>query len=127
MNDEIISLDWLKGKIITKIDINREHSEEPNEILFTCADGDKYIMYHDQDCCEDVYLEDIEGDINNLLNTPILEAHEVSNNDDPNSEYESVTWTFYKFSSAKGYVTLRWLGNSNGYYSEDVTFKKITN
>lgn len=39
---------------------------------------------------------------------------------------ESGTWTFYKFATAKGYVTVRWLGESNGYYGEDVSFCDVT-
>jgi len=54
---------------------------------------------------------------------PLLQAEE-SVQDDPNAS-ESGTWTFYKFATRKGYVTIRWYGSSNGYYSESAGMYKI--
>lgn len=123
MEDKDIS--ELIGKIITQIDNNSD------EIIFHC-ENEKYKMYHSQDCCENVSIDDIEGDLNDLLNTPILQAEEVSNPEYEKEwlskqEYqpESFTWTFYKLATVKGYVTIKWLGESNGYYSESVEFVKI--
>jgi hypothetical protein len=100
-----------------------------DELLFTMDNGDRYIMYHSQNCCEHVRIEDINGDLNDLVGSPVLQAEVVSGEtrDGWEEEYQndSYTWTFYKFATIKGSVTLRWLGESNGYYSERVDFGKV--
>ena len=103
--------------------------EKDNDlIIFECSDGTKYMMFHEQDCCEAVYIEDVCGDVDTLLGTEILLAENVSNqyNDEAKDVYdESFTWTYYKLATAKGYVTIRWYGTSNGYYSESVDFVEM--
>lgn len=125
-------IDVLEGATITQID------KGVDELRFTLSNGTVYAMRHNQDCCEHVYLEDIEGDFDDLLNTPVLSAYESScsgddrhpvedeSNPGPLNNYdESYTWTFYRISTIKGTVVLRWYGTSNGYYSESVDFQKV--
>jgi|SRR5690554_3921710 len=118
---EHIDVAVLQGQILTKVEKIGDDS-----ILFETATGEKYEMYHEQDCCEHVYIESIVGDLEDLVGSPILMAEEVTNIDEPpTSELEeSYTWTFYKFATNKGYVTIRWYGSSNGYYSESVSFSE---
>ena len=118
---EWVNFDDLKGKVIIKIEQN-----EDQKIFFYTEDGYKYSMYHEQDCCEDVHVESVVGDLDDLIGEEVLMAEESSNSDEPPLyEYEdSYTWTFYKLASRKGYVDIRWYGSSNGYYSESVTFVK---
>ena len=98
-------------------------------LVFTATDGRQWALQHEQDCCESVRIVDVCGDLSDLVDTPILVAEEVSNADfgPPQYDYEpeSYTWTFYKFGTIRGSVTVRWLGESNGYYSESVDFMLI--
>lgn len=100
--------------------------KDSEEIIFTTRCGRKFRMWHQNDCCESVAVEDVVGDINDLINAPIMRAEEVSNNDEPAMGAESHTWTFYKMATLMGYVDIRWFGQSNGYYSESVDFMEIT-
>jgi len=115
--DKSVNFEVLKGKILSEI-INLDA-----EITFKTSDGESYRMYHDQDCCESVSVESIVGDLNDLLHSEILLAEAVSE-DDPEAS-DSGTWTFYKLATIKGYVDIRWYGESNGYYSESVDFEKM--
>ena len=49
-------------------------NRDEESIYFTTVDGYKYRMYHERDCCEEVRLEEIHGDLNDLVGSPILKA-----------------------------------------------------
>jgi hypothetical protein len=109
MMDTARGLALMKGKTFVKV----EGSVGSGEMRF--------LFGHYQDCCESVDINDIVGDLQDLVGEPLLIAEEVSGATEPDEEhYESYTYTFYKFATRKGYVDVRWLGESNGYYSESV-------
>jgi len=124
MWSEEIEFSTLLGKVIKKIEV-----DESNEVMrFIISDDEIYKLYHDQDCCEYVSIEDICGDLDDLIDNPILLSECVESNENPEDikkeDQDSFTWTFYKLSTIKGSVTIRWYGESNGYYSESVSFIK---
>lgn len=118
-HDEDITL--LRGKILESVE------ENGDEMLFVTTDGDAFCAYHMQDCCETVRVYDVIGDLNVLIGVPIVAvSEEISSeweNDVPIPKYlDSFTWTKHKFTTKLGTVVVRWLGESNGYYSERVHF-----
>lgn len=100
-----------------------ERIDDDESIIFK-AGRRVYTMKHDRDCCETVEIESIVGDLNDLVGSPILLAEEAVSHIPPEGreaiQYGSETWTFYKLATSKGYVDIRWYGESNGYYSEEV-------
>ena len=131
MYDELDFEKELVGKVLRE----RVGKEGGNEMRFITVDGEEYLLYHDQDCCETVEILYICGDLDDLIGSPLLRAEVVSEENSENPEdvdmeeldeyQESYTWTFYKLATIKGSVTIRWYGQSNGYYSEEVSFAKV--
>jgi len=120
------SIEVLKGITLVKVE-----QKGDDEIIFHSKDQE-YLMFHLQECCENVIIDDIVGDLQDLVDSPIVKAEEVKNDSDYNPELkpkdgwkDSFTWTFYKLATIKGYVTIKWYGVSNGYYSESVSFMRV--
>ena len=147
VNDNM-DFEELLGKVISKVTRRNE------EIIFVMRDGSSYKMHHSQDCCESVHIEDINGDLQELVGSPILEFKEYTNSKEENWKGpfarggtneingievgviddasdncyygESFTWTFYHISTIKATVTIRWFGASNGYYSETADLVRLS-
>lgn len=122
--------DWVTGKEFKEL-VGKTFSEvsgkvDGDMVEFTLKDGSgKYFLHHNQDCCENVRIQDICGELSDLIDSPIVQAEENSSADLDRiapipARGESCTWTFYRIATAKGQVVLRWLGESDGYYSERV-------
>ena len=113
----------LVGKTLRSVE---RHGND--EITFAAESGERYRMYYEPDCCASCSIEDVVGDLDDLVGSPIVMAEAATNSDQPKQqEYpdDSFTWTFYKLATAKGYVTIRWYGSSNGYYSETASFRRV--
>lgn len=129
---KMIEFKDLLGKTIVKI---IKYSEDQYEnayyagvgdsIQFILNDDTSYLMYHGRNCCENVNIESITGDLSDLLDVPILVAEE-SISDKTEDRWGNIIeqWTFYKLATIKGYVDIRWIGQSNGYYSISVDILK---
>jgi len=108
------------GKVMSSVTTHVGES-----LRFIAETGEEFHFAHSQDCCESVSIEDIDGDLQDLVDSPLTMAEEVEGSQEPRvQDYpdESFTWTYYKFATRKGYVTVRFYGASNGYYSEGVSF-----
>lgn len=131
LQEPATSFNDLLGRILCRVEqIGRE------ELRFYLTESHYVRLYHSQNCCESVMIEDIVGDLNDLVGTPLLLVEEsvskkndiAVNNCDNDIDYyesESFTWTFYRFRTIKGSVDIRWYGSSNGYYSESVDIEIV--
>ena|SRR5689334_20098515 len=119
-----VNVSEMLGLTLTEVRVENE-----DEIYFTTQEGREFVMYHENNCCERVSIDEIEGEWSNLIGLPLLLAEEVSSEGVASrwsgSEDESFTWTFYKLATNRGTVVIRWYGTSNGYYSESVDFREI--
>lgn len=51
-----VNFSELAGKTIKNITGLEKYSDE---VIFECTDGSKYKMYHVQDCCESVEIDEV--------------------------------------------------------------------
>lgn len=61
-------LDEFIGKTLVSVE------KSFDSIVFKFSDGSSYMMYHSQDCCESVTVDDIDGVLDDLVGSPILKC-----------------------------------------------------
>ena len=64
------TFDILSGLIPIKINVSEDN------IHMKFSNGDSAVWCHNQDCCEDVYIENINGDFNDLIDNPLTVVEE---------------------------------------------------
>lgn len=111
-----VTIGALKGRTLVRIEGAKMGSDR---IVLEDKEGARWTFLHEQDCCESVLVDQVDGDLSDLIDRPLLLAEETTEEHEPDGEHE--TWTFYRFATTKGYVTIRWCGHSNGYYGEHVS------
>jgi hypothetical protein len=122
-------LSILVGLTIAKIEGLENNSQE---VKITTTDGRQFSFYHVRDCCETVELIDYEAFKDKLIGGKIIEAEilndsskELMAKESYDFQNDSHTWSFYIINTDRGSIWMRWLGESNGYYSEEVDFAEI--
>lgn len=112
MSDKEENVLPIQGLILSKVE------RDDNDILFHVEDGRAYVLTHFQDCCEDVSIDSIQGELDSLVGKEILAAHEVISWGEEPEDF--CTKTFYTIMTENSIVVIRYYGRSNGYYSERV-------
>ena len=114
----------LKGKTIKEINGLKKGGRE---VYIRTNDG-TYKLYHEQCCCEYVRVVKVIGNVNKLIGEVIF-AEEDAGANEPDWYNESFddshTWTKYVLKTENTSLEFWYLGESNGYYCESVSIKKI--
>ena len=118
MHEDRIKLEDLAGETLTAVDIF-----DGDEIILTTQSGRRVKIFHDQDCCESVGIEGPEGDWTPLLGKVLLECKQES--ESFVRAYGTGTKTTLTFRVDDATVVSRWIGESNGYYSEEVHIAEL--
>ena len=110
----------LKGKTFLKV--SKEYDKDDGDLILFTGESESFALcnteYQRVNDVE-VWVEDICGDLDTLALSPILMAEEVTDS------VGGMTYSFYKLGTVVGYVTIRWCGRSNGYYSEKAWLYKV--
>jgi hypothetical protein len=73
------------GQVMSEVSDTDGH-----EMIFKSESGKVFKFYHYQDCCECVSIEDICGDLSDLVGSPLLIAEEVDNIDTSDSKFHDM-------------------------------------
>lgn len=84
-------------------------------ITFQLKDQTEIKYSAEGDCCSHSFIESIDTP-EVFQDCTILEACSESGEQKTVNDWEEHKWTFYKFRTTKGWATLSFRNESNGYY-----------
>jgi hypothetical protein len=91
---------------------------ESETVTIFCDKG-AIVLKHWHDCCEQVFVEDFDGDPEALVGATIADFREDTSDVDE-CLYGVSMHTFYNLITDKHDAMIRWYGESNGFYSISV-------
>lgn len=97
--------------------------QDVEELRVETKENRTFVWKHNQDCCENVEIDDVSGLPSDLIGLPLLVSELTVQEGEKNYDHE--TWSFYRFATERGWVVVRWYGTSNGYYSETVDMYEV--
>jgi len=116
----------LKNKTITEISGLRNGGDI---VELCCDDGSCYNLQNVHYSRKDVYIDDIKGNTEDLLNSPITKVMRTSVTMyvlpyGSGKEYK-VVWSVFKFGTQKGKVEISWRGEAHRKSSAKVRLIQI--
>ena len=119
-HDVVVPIPWLLGFTLSAV----EHNDDDEAITFTRTDGVQVKMYHEQECCEHVWVEEIHGDLQALVGYPLTTAEVYTRDGGLSEDGDDRMFTFYRIGNERHLATIRWCGESH-YYSIGVTVEAV--
>jgi len=116
--------DEVYGKIVEKIDYSKD------EFVLSFTDGTQLKFYHEQYCCEKVYITQFVFSIPEIKGFASIIGKELKSIKESYKkgewEYGTYTETKLEFDTSCGKFEVHWYGESNGWYDENVSFQVST-
>jgi hypothetical protein len=77
-----VPFETLVGKTLK----NTYYDKGSEQIVFVTDDDETYVLFHKQSCCESVTVEDICGDLDDLIGSTIIKAELYTQEKDSESQ-----------------------------------------
>jgi hypothetical protein len=122
---------WIKESKLKTVEVYTDrHLDENGEadisdVVFVNDKGEAYRMYHEQDCCECVIVNEIHAGVEITDCEEFIFRSESEWGDSATHSFFKLIWHVEKPWKRRCEITIHWLGTSNGYYGEGVSLVEM--